>query len=362
MSHYSVLAKKSILNQPVYVPGKPIQEVARELHLDPNTIIKLASNENPLGPSPLGIAAAREVLSSVHQYPEDTHFLLKQRLAEKLNVLPEQLIIGHGSNEIIGLLCHVFVEPGVEVVMGEHAFISYKKTTSLCGGTPVEVPLNNFQHDLDAMAKAINERTRLIFLPSPNNPTARGNDAHSIIDFARQLPDGVILCFDAAYEEYMHQPVNLKPLMDQGKKIIVLRTFSKIYGLAALRVGYGTADPELIHLLNQVRVPFNVNGVGQAAAFAALEDDAFIEKSKRVNDRGRQQLKEGLSRLNIDFILSDGNFLLLRFDDAAAIYNYLQSKGVIVRLLTGYSLPNYIRVSVGLEEENKRFLDTLEAY
>ena len=358
---YAELAKSAVFTLPSYVPGRPIEELARESGLKPDAIIKLASNENPLGPSPEAVRAASQALNGAHAYPEDNCFLLKQRLAEFLQLMPEQIIIGHGSSEIISLLGQTLVEPGIEVVMGQHAFICYKRAALLNGGTPIEVPLVNFCHDLPAMAAAITKHTRLVFLPSPNNPTAGGNPAANILRFAEELPEHVVLCFDGAYQEYMADPPDLRPLIAAGKKIIVLRTFSKIYGLAALRIGYAYGTPEWIALLSRVRPPFNVNGIALAAALAALDDRAFIDRSRAVNQAGRTKLASGLSKLGIATVMSEGNFLLAHFADARAVHDFLQAHGVIVRPLTGYGLPEYLRISIGTAGQNQRLLDTLAA-
>lgn len=357
MPTYSELAKPGVRTQPVYEPGRPTEVVARELGLDPATIIKLASNENPLGPSPRALKAGQEAMRSAHLYPENSSYFLKRALAERFGLEPSAFITGHGSNEIISLLCAAFVGPGTEVVMGAHAFISYKLATLLHGGKPVEVPLTGLTHDLPAMRSAITENTRLVFLPSPNNPTGTANDAADIEAFANDLPDHVVFAFDGAYQEYLDQPADLRPAIAAGKKVICLQTFSKIHGLAALRVGYAYADPELIGLLERIRAPFNVNAIGQAAALAALADDDHVAMSRRVNADGLAQVTAGCADLGLETVPSQGNFILIRFGDAAPAFSALQANGVITRPVGGYGLPEYLRVSIGTGEENERFLE-----
>lgn len=362
MSSYNDLVRRAVLTQPVYEPGKPVEVVAREFGLDPAGIIKLASNENPLGASPKGVAAARAALDDVHLYPDNGAYFLRGDLAGRLGLAPEQFVIGHGSNEIFNLLATAFIEPGREVVMGQHAFISYKLFTLLHGGTPVEVPLGDYTHDLDAMRAAITPDTRLVFLPSPNNPTGTCNTPAEITAFAESLPGHVVFCLDEAYAEYLDDAPDLRPLIAKGRKIICTRTFSKIYGLSGLRIGYGYADPELVGILHRVRAPFNVNAVALAAARAALEDGEFLQRSRAVNAAGLVQLSEGCRALGMEPLPSTGNFLLVRVGDGGACFEYLQKRGVIVRPVAGYGLPGFVRISVGTGEENKRALEELERF
>ena len=360
---YRELVKKSVSSQPVYEPGRPIEVVAKAFGLDPAKVLKLASNENPLGPSPKAMVAAQKALQSVALYPENNAFFLKEELAARLQLSPDQIIVGHGSNEIIGFLGQAFVERGTEVVMGEHAFISYKLTTLLHGGRVVEVPLVDFRHDLEAMARAITGKTRLVFLPSPNNPTGTSNTREQIFSFVQKLPEHVIFCFDGAYEEYLEEANDLRPLISAGKKVICLRTFSKIYGLAGLRIGYGYADPELIEILNQVRPPFNVNSVAQAAALSALHDHSFVEESRRMNKAGMQQLRKGFAGLGLDTVPSTGNFFLVKLGERASrAFNFLQKRGIIVRPLLGYALPDYLRITVGTAAQNQTLLAAFAAF
>ncbi len=354
------LVQKPVLTQPVYEPGKPIDEVARELGLEAKEIIKLASNENAFGPSPKAVAAAREALAQAHLYPDGSAFKLRHKLAETLDLDPGQVVVGNGSNELLELLGHVFLGPGDEAVMGTPAFIVYKLVTLLFGAKPVEVPLREHRHDLDALLAAITSRTKLVFLPSPNNPTGTANSAEEVVDFARRLPDHVVFAFDEAYAEYLDNPPDLRPLIAEGRKIVCFRTFSKIYGLASMRVGYGYCGREMAGWLNRVREPFNVNALGQAAAVAALDDLGFLTKCREGNRAGQLQLRGGFDRLGVPFVPSEANFLLARVGDGARVFRDLQQRGVIVRPVGPYGLPEYVRVSVGTEQENRKFLEALE--
>ncbi len=350
------LARALVEKQPVYEPGRPIEDVARELGFDFHTIIKMASNENPFGPSPKALAAAREALGQAHLYPDGNGTRLKEKIAVKRGLRTDQLVLGNGSNEIIELLGHAFLRPGDEVVMGDPAFIVYKLVTLLFEAVPVEVSLLNHRHDLDAMAARVTDKTRMVFLPSPNNPTGTANSEEEVVAFARALPPHVIFVFDEAYAEYLDSPPDLRPLIEEGRNVVCLRTFSKIYGLASLRIGYGYGSAEWAALLNRVRQPFNTNAIAQAAAVAALDDDAFVGECRRRNREGGRQLEAGFASLGLESVPSDGNFLLVRVGDGARFFQSVQAQGVIVRPLGGYGLPDYVRVSIGTEAENERFL------
>jgi histidinol-phosphate aminotransferase len=356
----SALVNPSVLSQPVYEPGKPIEDVARELGLDPAGIVKLASNENPLGPSPLGIAAATKALAHAELYPDGGCVVLRQKLAAHHGLAAEQFVVGNGSNEILELLGHVFLRPGDEVVMGVPAFIVYKLVALLFGATPVEVPLVNHRHDLDALARAITPRTKLVFLPSPNNPTGTANSPEEIAAFVRALPEHVVFVFDEAYAEYLENPPDLRPFIAEGRKVICLRTFSKIYGLAALRVGYGYCSFELAGLLNRVRQPFNLNAIGQAAAVGALGDDAFAAKARLVNAAGLSRLEAAFTERGLEWVPSVANFLLVKVGDGARGFSELQKRGVIVRPMKPYGMPQWLRVTVGTEAQNTRLLEAME--
>lgn len=355
------LVNPSVLTQPTYEPGKPIEYVARELGLDPAGIIKLASNENPHGPSPRAVAAAKRALEHGELYPDGGCFALRQKLAAVYGLNADQFIVGNGSNEILELLGHVFVGAGDEVVMGAPAFVVYKLVTLLFGAKAVEVPLVSHRHDLPAIARAITPKTKLVFIASPNNPTGTANMEKEIVDFVRALPEHVICVVDEAYAEYVENPPDLRPLIREGKKVVCLRTFSKIYGLASLRVGYGYTSAEIAALLNRVRQPFNVNAIAQAAAVAALDDREFTAKCAWENRAGLAQLEQGLRALGLEVVPSVANFLLAKVGDGARVFDALQRRGVIVRPLQPYKMSEWIRITVGTREQNARLLAELKA-
>jgi len=356
---YESLAKPSVRMQPVYEPGKPIEEVARELGLDAATIIKLASNENPWGPSPRAVAAAKRAIETGELYPDGGCFALRQKLAEKWGLGAEQFVIGNGSNELIELLGQVFIGAGDEVVMGAPAFVVYKLVTLLFGAKAVEVPLVNWRHDLGKIAAAITPRTKLVYVCTPNNPTGTANTEAELVAFVRGLPEHVIAVVDEAYAEFLEHAPDLRPLIAEGRKVVCLRTFSKIYGLASLRVGYGYAGAGLCALLNRVRQPFNVNAIAQAAAVAALDDREFAEKTARENRAGLARLARGCAELGLEFVPSVANFMLVRVGDGVRVFEALQRRGVIVRPVKSYGLPAWVRVTVGTPEQNERVLAEL---
>ena len=357
---FTDLANPSVLKQPVYEPGKPIDLVAREFGVDPSRTIKLASNENPLGASRKALDAVKAFLDQTYLYPDGGCYHLRQKLAKKTGLAPEQFVFGNGSNEVIELVGHAFLREGDEVVMGEQAFIVYKLITLLFQATPVEVPLVNFTHDLDGMLNAISERTKMVFLPAPNNPTGTLNAAEDVLAFAKALPDHVIFVLDEAYAEYLDDPVDLRPLIAEGRKIICTRTFSKIYGLAGFRLGYGYCSEECASLLNRVREPFNVNAVAQVAATAALDDDAFVEASRACNRAGLELMEAFCNKSGLAYVPSVGNFLLVHVGDGARVFQELQKVGVIVRPMGPYGFPEYVRISIGLEDENQRLIEALQ--
>ncbi|MGJ8652347.1 MAG: histidinol-phosphate transaminase [Opitutaceae bacterium] len=356
---YAELANAGVLEQPVYEPGKPIESVAREFGLDPAKIAKLASNENPFGASPLGVAAASRALQTAHLYPDGGCHYLREKLAEVRGVSADSILIGNGSNEIIELLGHAFLRPGVEVVMGSQAFIVYKLVAKLFGATPVEVPMADFGHDVDAMLAAVTEKTRLLFVASPNNPTGIANTEADLIRLAESLPEHVVFCLDEAYAEYLESAPDLRAQISAGRKVLCLRTFSKIYGLGGLRVGYAYGDPELIRLLHRVRQPFNVNSVAQAAATAALGDVEFLTQCKCENEAGRQVLCDGLTGLGFETYGGSANFVLSNVGNGVAVFEQLQQRGIIVRPLAPYGMPEYVRITIGTAGENQRLLGVI---
>ena len=359
--NFESLAKPAVLTQPVYEPGKPIEYVARELGLDPGGIIKLASNENPFGPSPKALAAARRALENGELYPDGGCFALRQKLAARFSLTPDQFVIGNGSNEIIELLGHAFVGPDDEVVMGAPAFVVYKLVTLLFGAKAVEVPLRDWRHDLPAIARAITPKTKLVYVCTPNNPTGTANTEAELFEFVRALPEHVIAVIDEAYADFLEQAPDLRPLLKEGRKVACLRTFSKIYGLASLRIGYGYASAGLCALLNRVRQPFNVNAIAQAAALAALDDEEFATRCAAANRAGLKQLEEGCRSLGLRYVPSVANFMLIEVGDGSRVFDALQRRGVIVRPVQSYGLPAWIRVTVGTPGQNARLLDELPA-
>lgn len=359
---YTDLVKPELLSQPTYQPGKPIEEVARELGLDPMGIIKLASNENPLGASEAAIEAGKQAMELVEMYPDGGCFELKKALAATRGLAPEQFIIGNGSNEVLEIIGHALLGPGDEAVMGKGAFIVYKLVTLLFGATPVEVPMQNFTHDLDAMAAAVTEKTKVVFLPSPDNPSGTANSEADIRAFIDKLPDHVLFVLDEAYAEYVENAPDLRDLIAAGKKVFCTRTFSKIYGLAGLRVGYGYGSPELVDLLNRAREPFNVNSIAQAAAVAALGDQEFVSDCKVANEIGRMQLETGFMSLGCEYIRSFANFVTVKVGDGVRCFEEMQKAGVIVRPLAPYGMPEWVRVTIGLPEQNQAALEALTSF
>lgn len=357
--NYQSLARPSVLTQPVYEPGKPIEYVARELGLDPAEIIKLASNENPFGPSPLAVVAAKRALEHGELYPDGGCFELRQKLAGAWGLRADQFVIGNGSNEIIEFLGHAFLGPGDEVVMGAPAFVVYKLVTLLFGARAIEVPLRNWRHDLVAIRAAITPKTKLVYVCTPNNPTGTANAESELLAFVRGLPDHVIAVIDEAYAEFLENPPDMRPLIGEGRKIVCLRTFSKIYGLASLRVGYGYASADVCALLNRVRQPFNVNAIAQAAATAALDDREFAQRCATENRAGLRQIEAGCRKLGLEFVPSVANFVLVRVGDGNRVFEDLQRAGVIVRPVKSYGLPEWVRVTVGSSAQNERLISEL---
>jgi histidinol-phosphate aminotransferase len=353
-------AQAHILSQPVYQPGKPISQVAREFGLDPHQIDKLASNENPLGPSPKAMEAAAAALREVNLYPDGSCWDLTGKVAARLQVGRDQLIFGNGSNEVLELVAHVFLGPGAEAVMGVHGFAVYKLVTLLLGAKAVEVAMPGFAHDLAAMRAAVTPRTRVIFLANPNNPTGTAHTQAELVGFARSLPENVLLVLDEAYTEYQDHAPDLRSLIAGGQAVLCARTFSKIYGLAGLRVGYGFTRPDIAALLQRARAPFNINTVAQAAATAALDDAAFVQRSREVNRAGLKQLAAGFQELGLPCVPSAANFILVQVPDGAKAFQFMQARGTIVRPFG--NLPTHVRITVGTAAQNERCLANLRAY
>jgi histidinol-phosphate aminotransferase len=345
-----------------YPPGKPIEELERELGIVDS--IKLASNENPLGPSPKALAAIGAALADLHRYPDGSAFYLKTRLARHLGVPPEALIVGNGSNEIIELVVRTFLRPGDEAVMADQAFVIYRLVVQAAGGTSRVIPLRDFTHDLEAMGAALGPRTRLVFLSNPNNPTGTIFRRAAWESFLAEVQPGTIVVADEAYAEYVEDPAYPDTIDSRGDgtvAVLTLRTFSKLYGLAGLRIGYGVADPALIDALERIRQPFNVNSLALVAATAALDDGEHVRRTLAANREGMAFLVAAFRRLGLEHVPSAANFVLVRVGPAARIYQALLRRGVIVRPMEVYGFPEHVRVTVGTAAENERFVAALEA-
>jgi histidinol-phosphate aminotransferase len=353
------LANPHLRDLALYEPGKPIEETARESGLRPDEIIKLASNENPLGPSPRALEAMEAALAHANLYPDGGGFYLREALAEKLGVERANVILGNGSNELIEFLGHAFLRPGLTSATSENAFIAYRLQTALFGGETIEVPDRDFHFDLDALLEAITPETRLVFIANPNNPTGTLVRQEEIDRFMERVPGHIVVVFDEAYNEYLDDPPDTLRFVRQGRNVIVLRTFSKIHGLASLRLGYGIAHPELIHVLQKTREPFNVNGVVQAGAIASLADEEHQRATKKMTDEGREYLQGEFAAMKLRYVPSVANFVLVHVGDGHAIFEKMLKRGVIVRALKGYKLPEWIRISVGTMEQNRNCIAVL---
>jgi histidinol-phosphate aminotransferase len=354
------LANPQLRDLAVYEPGKPIEETARELKVDPAEIIKLASNENPLGPSPKAVEAMRAALKNAQLYPDGGAFYLREALAPRLGLARENIILGNGSNEIIELLGHAFLSRGDDVITSQHAFIAYKLVAALLGARTIETPTPKFQPDLGAMIDAITPKTRLIFIANPNNPTGTLASQAQIDQFMSRVPENIVTVFDEAYFEFLDHPPDTLRYVRDGRNVMVLRTFSKIHGLAGLRVGYGMARREIIEVVQKARQPFNVNGLGQAAALAALSDEAHQRQTKQTVDSGRVYFEKEFAVMGLEFVPGAGNFVMVRVDDGPSVFRSLLQRKIIVRPLKGYHLPEWVRISVGTMEQNQRCIAALK--
>jgi histidinol-phosphate aminotransferase len=344
-----------------YQPGKPISELARELGLAETDIVKLASNENPLGPGPRALAAAQDALHDMALYPDGAGYALKAKLSAKFGVAPNQIVLGNGSNDVLDIAAQAFLSPETSSVHAQHAFAVYPIATQTVGAHSIVVPARNYGHDLPAMRAAIRDDTRVLWIANPNNPTGTFLPWADIEAFLETVPQQVLVVLDEAYGEYLPpaERRDTSAWLARFPNLLITRTFSKAYGLAGLRVGYGLGHPDVIDLMNRVRHPFNVNLPGLAAAEAALDDAEFLDRSYALNAAGMAQLAAGLAELGIETVPSKGNFLLAKVGDAARINADLLKRGVIVRPVASYGLPEFLRVSVGLAGQNARFLETL---
>lgn len=342
-----------------YQPGKPIEELEREYGV--TNAIKLASNENPFGPSPRAMAAIGKLLDGLARYPDGSGFALKRALAAKLGVSADRLTLGNGSNDVLELCARAFAGPGDEIVYSRHAFAVYAIAAQAVGARGIEVPTNGYAHDLAAIAGAVTPRTKLVYLANPNNPTGTWFDRAALEEFLAVVPERVAVVLDEAYFEYVCEssyPNGIEYLA-RFPNLVVTRTFSKAYGLAGLRIGYAISDSAIAGLLNRVRQPFNVNSLALAAGEAALGDEAFVAHTRTANAEGMQTLVRGFDRLGLRHIPSAGNFVCVEVGDAMRVYEKLLRRGVIVRPVANYGMPRHLRVTVGRPEENARFLDAL---
>ncbi len=343
-----------------YQPGKPITQLAREMGLPVERIVKLASNENPLGMSPKARAALEQALNSLERYPDD--FELKHALAQHTGLGMERIVLGNGSNDVLDILARVFLAPGRSAVFSQHAFAVYPLATLSAGGEPIAVPAKDFGHDLEAMCAAIRPDTRVVWLANPNNPTGTFLPYPQLKAFLQRVPQDVVVVLDEAYNEYIPpaERVDTAAWLADFPNLVLTRTFSKIYGLAGLRIGYALASADIADLMNRVRQPFNCNNLALAAAVAALDDHAFVAQSYALNRAGMEQIVATLKRFGLSHIPSHGNFVTFKAGDAATVNRKLLEQGVIVRPIGGYGMPEWLRVTIGREGENTRFAEALE--
>ena len=348
-----------LANLPVYQPGRPLEEVARELGLPLGDLIKLASNENPLGPSPKAVEAMHQTATEIHLYPDGNAFYLRNAMAERLGVDANQLIFGNGSNEIIEFVAHALLGPGTNIVVSQYCFAIYPIVAHLTGADCIAVPAKDYGHNLPAMREAITPDTRIVFVANPNNPTGTLASHEDVLALVDAVPEHTLLVMDEAYFEFIESPLDLVPRLQEKPNLLLMRTFSKIYGLAGLRIGYGIGHPEFIAALEKVRQPFNLNAMAQAAALAAIDDTDHLEATRSNNAVGLEFFEQTLSELNIETVASHANFILANVGDGASTFQKLQERGVITRPMAGYQLPEWIRISIGTPAENERCLAAL---
>jgi histidinol-phosphate aminotransferase len=344
-----------------YQGGKPISELAREMGLQEHEIVKLASNENPLGISPKAEDAIQQAILEIARYPDGNSFLLRDAVCKKFNVQANQLVFGNGSNDILELAARAFLVPEAEAIYSQHAFAVYPLVTQAVGAKGIVVPAKDFGHDLTAMLAAITAKTKIIFVANPNNPTGTLIPKSELYAFLQNVPQTVLVVLDEAYDEYLSDVDKSEAIawLAEFENLIISRTFSKAYGLAGLRVGFGLASANVADMMNRVRQPFNVNSIAQVAATASLFDDAFVERSRALNNAGMAQITQGLETLGLTYIPSYANFVSFKVADAGSVYQQLLKGGVIVRPIANYEMPGYLRVSIGLFSENQKFLEVL---
>lgn len=345
-----------------YIPGKPIEELKRELGIT-KEILKLASNENPIGTSPKALKALKENVSEAFLYPDDECYYLKKNLSKHLDISPENIIVGNGSVELILIACMVYLSPGDGFIMGERSFALGKIAAVLMGGKYTAIPEVNYTHDLKGIREAITDRTKILYIDNPSNPLGTKISRKEIEEFVYSIPDGILIILDEAYYEFVRGenfPDSIK-FIKEKKNVFVLRTFSKIYGLAGLRVGYGIAPPELLRTISKARLPFNVNRMAQIAASAALDDEEHIKKTLKVNDEGKRYISQEFNKMGIFYIPTSTNFITFKTDvDGKTLFKELQKRGIIARPLANYGMPEFIRITIGRREQNQRFIKTLK--
>lgn len=345
-----------------YQGGKPIEELAREMGLKVEEIVKLASNENPLGISPKADFAIQHAQDDIARYPDGNSFTLRDAVSKKFGVSHDQIVFGNGSNDILELSARAFLQAGDEAIYSQHAFAVYPLVTQAVGATGVVVKAKNYAHDLDGFLQAITPKTKLIFIANPNNPTGTLIEKNALMAFLEKVPKQILVVLDEAYDEYLPSDLKSEAIgwLKVFENLIISRTFSKAYGLAGLRVGFGLCHANVADMMNRVRQPFNVNSIAQAAATASLSDDDFVARSYALNQAGMAQITQGLTALRLEFIPSFGNFVSFKVTNAAQVNQQLLKNGVIVRPIANYEMPDYLRVSIGLFSENARFLEVLK--
>jgi len=348
-----------------YVPGKPVEELERELGIRDS--VKLASNENPLGPSPLVLKEIINDLTntksslSLNRYPDGNGYYLKQALSRRLSVSEDEIILGNGSNELIDIAARTFLQPGDEAVMAHPSFVVYPMATQAQGATAIQIPLKKYTHNLDAMVDAITSSTKIVFIANPNNPTGTMNTKAEFERFMKRVPEGILVVCDEAYCEYVTKPdyPDSMKYLAQGKDILILRTFSKMYGLAGLRIGYGIGRKDIIGEMNKLRPPFNTSSIAQKAALWALQDENHLQRTRQINEQGKTYLYKELDSIGMKYVPTEANFIFMPLEhDAHTLYTILLKQGVIVRPMGQHE----IRVTIGLPEENKRFIDALKKF
>ncbi len=343
-----------------YVPGKPLEELERELGI--SNSIKLASNENPIGPSPSALKAIRDSFHDINRYPDGAGYYLKKALSEKLSasesISEDELILGNGSNELLDIAVKTFLQDGDEAIMAVPSFIVYSMAVQSVGGRSIQVPLKNYTHDLEAMAAAVAARTKMVFIGNPNNPTGTINRKEEFERMMEKIPENILVVLDEAYYEYVSDPdyADSMKYLHSKKNVLILRTFSKIYGLAGLRIGYGIAKKEILNDMNRLREPFNTNSLAQRAALAALNDSEHVSHSRNINEAGKKYLYKELGSIGVQYVPTEANFIYIPIEKAIAVYEGLMKMGVIIRPMG----PKAIRVTIGLPEENKRFIETFK--